>query len=211
MYKKEVLHLKSDPVMKGLIETHGELEWSESKDLFIDLVNAIVSQQLSGKAASTIFGRFKKLFGKKFPTPKQILKMPDQTLRDVGLSWAKVKYIKNLSEAVDEKRLVLGDLHRMEDEVVIEKLIQVKGIGRWTAEMILMFSLGRPDVFSFGDLGLKKAIANLYGVDSKDMEKIREISFSRRKRILFSLKRKGITSSQKNEICLSLSRKTCSF
>lgn len=167
-----------DPVIIKLIEKYGELTWGEERDLFEHLVDAIVSQQLSVKASETIFGRFKKLFGNgnKFPTPGQILKMPDEKLRSAGLSGAKVKYVKSLAEFVHEKKLDLINLKNLGDEEVIVELTKVKGIGRWTAEMILIFGLRRKDVFSLGDLGLRKAVSNLYGVSIDDLKKIEEIS-----------------------------------
>lgn len=148
---------------------------------FRSLVESIVSQQLSVKASDTIFGRFVELFGMKasgkfFPTPEQILKMPDAKLRKVGLSGSKVKYIKDLAQKVHKKEVQLNRLHRMSDEEVIEHLVQVKGIGRWTGEMFLMFSLTRPDIFSHGDLGLRNAIKKLYKFrkppSTKQIEKI---------------------------------------
>ncbi|HSX48957.1 MAG TPA: DNA-3-methyladenine glycosylase, partial [Candidatus Saccharimonadales bacterium] len=161
-----------------LIEKYGELTWGEERDLFEHLVDAIVSQQLSVKASETIFGRFKKLFGKskKFPTPSQILKMPDEKIRGAGLSNAKVKYVKSLAHFVESKELDLVNLKNLDDESVIVELTKVKGIGRWTAEMILIFGLRRTDVFSLGDLGLRKAVSNLYGVSIDDIKKIEEIS-----------------------------------
>lgn len=176
MYKKELSHLKSDPVMASLVKRHGDIVWGSSASLFEDLVESIISQQLSGKAAKTIFGRFKDLYGNSFPTPKEILSTPHEKLRSVGLSNAKAKYVKSLSEFVDSGELILPELKNKNDEEVIAELTKVKGIGRWTAEMILIFSLRRPDVFSMGDLGLKKAVSNLYKVDIKDVKKIEIIS-----------------------------------
>ncbi len=166
-----------DPIIKKLIKKYGELEWkSKPKGLFEDLIDAIISQQLSIKASASIFERFKKLFGKKFPTPKDILKMPDEKLRKVGLSNAKVKYVKSLAEFIETKQLILENLNNLNDEEVISQLTKVKGIGKWTAEMILIFTLKRPNVFSLGDLGLRKAVSRLYGVDINDFKKIEEIS-----------------------------------
>lgn len=144
---------------------------------FHSLVESIVSQQLSVKASDTIFKRLVALFpGQKFPTPEQVMKIPDAKLRSVGLSGQKVKYIKDLAAKVHAKEVPLHRLHTMTDEAVIEHLIQVKGIGRWTGEMFLMSSLDRLDVFSHGDLGLRNAIQKLYGFKSpptvKQIEKI---------------------------------------
>ncbi len=155
-----------------------------NKNHFRSLVESIVSQQLSVKASDTIFARFLDLFvqsgvirtARSFPNPEQILKMSDAKLRKVGLSGSKVKYIKDLAKKVHQKEVQLNRLNKMEDEEVIEHLVQVKGIGRWTGEMFLMFSLARPDIFSHGDLGLRNAIQKLYRFKqpptTKQIEKI---------------------------------------
>ncbi|CAN5298634.1 DNA-3-methyladenine glycosylase [soil metagenome] len=173
----------TDPVMNKLVEKHGDILWNKSFDLFYDLVESIISQQLSVKASATIFQRFKDIFGnpdkvgtQTFPTPKQILKTPDKKIRAAGLSNAKVKYVKSLAEFVETKQLILKNLKKLNDEEVIVELTKVKGIGRWTAEMILIFSLQRPDVFSIGDLGLRKSISILYKVDINNLKKIEKIS-----------------------------------
>ena len=126
---------------------------------FEDLVNAICSQQLSGKAANTIFERVKKLLIK--ITPKNVLTIDEQKLRDCGLSWQKVSYIKDLATKVVGGDLNLSILDKLSDEEVRNKLVAVKGIGNWTAEMFLMFSLARPDIFPKDDLGIQKAMKNL--------------------------------------------------
>lgn len=146
---------------------------------FEALVEAIVSQQLSVKAADTIFLRFVALFNQHkkkssshvFPKPEQILKMKDSKLREVGLSYQKISYIKDLATKVLSKDLKLNTLSRLDNEAVITELVKVKGIGRWTAEMFLMFSLLRPDVFSSGDLGLRNAIIKLYKLKKPPTEK----------------------------------------
>lgn len=126
---------------------------------FEDLIDAICSQQLSGKAAETIFLRVKKSLGKM--TPEAVLAKSDQELRDCGLSWAKVSYVKDLAQRVKVGELKIHVLDKLDDEEVVRELVLVKGIGRWTAEMFLMFSLGRPDIFPVDDLGIKKAMARL--------------------------------------------------
>lgn len=177
MYKKELSHLSSDPVMARLVKKHAShVVWNSGNNLFEDLVESIISQQLSLSAAKTIFGRFRQLFGKKFPTPKMILDTPHEKLRSVGLSNAKAKYVKSLAEFIYSKELILDELYKLSNEEVIDSLTRVKGIGRWTAEMILIFSLKRSDVFSLGDLGLKKAVANSYKIDIGDIKRIEEIS-----------------------------------
>lgn len=129
---------------------------------FHSLVHAIVSQQLSGKAADTIFGRLEALGGGALPSPKELLAIADEALRKAGLSAAKTRGVKDLASRVESGSLDLETLHLQDDEAVIERLTQVKGIGRWTAEMFLMFRLGRPDVLSTADLGLRKGLMILH-------------------------------------------------
>ena len=133
------------------------------KRYFESLADAIMSQQLSGKAADTIIKRFKALFpDKTFPLPADILQKHDSELRTAGLSGSKVGYIKNLAQAFEDKSVDFSNINKLTDEEIIEMLTKIKGIGCWTAEMFLIFSLGRPDVFSFGDLGLRNAVKKLY-------------------------------------------------
>ncbi|MBK8252898.1 MAG: DNA-3-methyladenine glycosylase 2 family protein [Polyangiaceae bacterium] len=143
---------------------------------FVALVQSIVSQQLSGKAADTIYGRVEALGNGKLPSPSELLKLPDEKLRAAGLSNAKTRSVKDLASRVVDKTLTLDDLHAHDNEVIIERLTQVKGIGRWTAEMFLMFRLGRLDVLSTADLGLRKGMMELFGLsdlpDPETMEKI---------------------------------------
>lgn len=148
--------LKKDKYIGPLIQKWGSCTIKPIKKTlyFEDLVNAICSQQLSGKAAETIFGRVKKTV--KGITPDHILQTKDLNLRESGLSYAKIKYAKDLAERVKDKRLKLNLLDKLPDEEVIKELVAVKGIGQWTAEMFLMFSLARPDIFPVDDLGIKK-------------------------------------------------------
>lgn len=168
--------LTADPSLVPIISHIETVSLSVSKDPFSDLVEAIINQQLSEKAGRTIFTRFRTSFPGGKLTPKNILGRSDQSLRDVGISWSKVSYIKSLADAVAQKRLILKKLDELDDEAVITELTKVKGVGRWTAEMFLMFSLGREDVFSYGDLGLRRAMAKLYKFrdypSTKQMEKI---------------------------------------
>lgn len=160
------LHFKRvDPAMAALMRKH-KLKPSRrpTENRFEYLTLTILYQQLSTKAAGTIAGRFRALYKtKEFPKPAHILKTPDETLRGVGISWSKIKYIKDLAEKVALKHINIEILEQLSDEEVITELTKVKGIGRWTAEMFLMSALGRPDIFSLGDLGLKTAIKKLYG------------------------------------------------
>lgn len=169
--------LTKDPVMAGLIKKYGELTWSTDSDIYADLIEAIVGQQLSEKAAGTIFKRFTDLFpNDEFPEPKLVLDKSDDELRSVGLSWAKTEYVKGVCRAVVEEPLILENLRELADDLVIAELTKLKGVGKWTAEMILIFTLKRPDVFSLGDLGLRTAVSRLYGIDRDNLKAIEATS-----------------------------------
>lgn len=177
MNKKIIVHFKTvDPRIASLITTVGNIELEKSNDYFFSLCREIIGQQLSGKAADSIHARFLTLFPGKKVTPARILALSDEQIRNIGTSWAKVRSLKDLSQKVVDKTLVLETIHTRTDEEVILHLCQVKGIGPWTAEMFLMFTLGREDVFSYGDLGLKKAIKNMYRMKKdptlKQLEKL---------------------------------------
>lgn len=159
-----------DPILLQLVKKYGnhKLE-NRSKFLFEDLVDSIIGQQLSTKAAATILKRFKALFNNKeeFPTADQILKKRDLTIRKAGISFSKIKYIKEVAKAYKKGELNYKKLLNMTDEEVIAELTKIKGVGKWTAEMTLIFTLGRPDVFSVGDGGLRRAVKNLYKIEKE--------------------------------------------
>ena len=159
MWKEAEKFLAKDKYIAPLIKKWGSPKIRSIKKAlyFEDLVSAITNQQLSGKAASTIFGRAKGLC-KGGISPEAIIKLSEAKLRSAGLSFAKIKYVKNLAIQVKNSKLKIKNLDKLEDNEVVEQLIQVKGIGRWTAEMFLMFSLGRQDVFPVDDLGIKKGL-----------------------------------------------------
>ncbi len=136
---------------------------TDPKDYFVRLCDDIISQQLANAAAKTIFGRFTELFPEGTVSAGKVLELPDTDLRSAGLSGAKVKSVKDLALHVCENRLTFQLFPDMDDEAIITELIKVRGIGRWTAEMFLLFTMGRDDVFSFGDLGLRRGFAKLYG------------------------------------------------
>lgn len=176
-HKKALLYLSKDRKLKVIIEKYNLPNWEEETDLFEDIVESIINQQLSGKAAATIFGRFKNLFKTKtFPKPQDVLKVPDEKIRACGVSFSKIKYIKGLCLAIVDKNLDIKKIPTLADEEVIIELTKIKGIGRWTAEMILIFSLKRPDVFSTGDLGLRTAVSRLYKIDREDRVKIEKLA-----------------------------------
>ncbi len=173
MKQKPGAYLKSvDTLLAPIIDSVGELVLKPKTDYFYALTESIISQQLSIKAADTIFGRFINLFpDKQFPDPELVLNMSDIELRSAGLSFQKISYIKDLAYHVKNNLLLFEKLPEMTDEDVILHLTAVKGIGRWTAEMFLMFTMGRPDIFSYGDLGLKNAIKKLYKLRSHPSQK----------------------------------------
>jgi DNA-3-methyladenine glycosylase II len=159
---KALKHLAvADARLAAIIKSVGKYEIELRRDPFQSLVEAIIYQQLAGSAADAIYGRFVKIYGR-FPRPPQLLATRDAKLRAAGLSARKIEYLKDLAARVSDGRLKLRLLAEMEDEQVVEQLDQVKGIGRWTAEMFLIFCLGRPNVLPVGDLGLRKAMQKTY-------------------------------------------------
>ncbi len=178
--EENITHLKKDKALKKVIERVGVIKNSRREDLFIALVRAIVSQQLSVKAADTIYNRFLGLFKNGVPDAKSILKLKDDKLRAVGLSYQKAGYIKNIATFSLEQSLDHKLLNKKTDDELVEYLIQIKGVGRWTVEMLLMFNLNRPDVFPKDDLGIQNGIKKLYNLTSekkallKEMEEIAE-------------------------------------
>ena len=177
MDKKIIEHFrKFDPILYAVIEKVGLFGPTKTDDYFSDLCECIVNQQLSDKAAATIFARFKKLFPGEKINPKSLLKLSDAQIRSCGTSNAKVGFLKDLAKKVLDCTLNLEKLNDLANHLVIEEVTKVKGIGPWTAEMFLMFTLGREDVFSHDDLGLRNAIKKLYKFrkdpSKKQIEKI---------------------------------------
>ncbi|MCR4324141.1 MAG: DNA-3-methyladenine glycosylase 2 family protein [Candidatus Curtissbacteria bacterium] len=173
---KYLKHIKkADPILfrasKGL-----EL-WplTKSENYFWDLVRKIIGQQLSVKSAAAIASRFQELYGADF-SPEAVIETRDEKLRKVGLSGTKVSYIKGLALAVNDKELILAGIDKLSNEEIIEELTKIKGIGPWSAEMFLMFSLARPDVFSLGDLGLRRAMERLYEIEDLKLAQMEEMS-----------------------------------
>ena len=175
--KKALEHFKkTDKTLFSIAAKIKLTDLQKPADYFIDLVDSIISQQLSGKAAATIFGRFKKLFTDEIITAEKLLKISDEAIRAAGISYSKIKYIKGIAEKIVKKEFDLESLEKLSDEEVISELIKIKGIGKWTAEMFLMFTLLREDVFSAGDLGLKNAIVKHYKLKKITNEKLLQIS-----------------------------------
>lgn len=158
-----VEHLSKDLILKKLIDQQEKVELEIQKNLCLYLCLSIMSQQLSTKVAAVFKKRFLALY-KGRPTPQQIVDTPFETLRSIGLSNAKATYIQNVARFELEQGMAYGKLKKMSDEEVIAYLTQIKGVGRWTVEMLLMFALGREDLFALDDLGLQQAVTGLYGL-----------------------------------------------
>jgi DNA-3-methyladenine glycosylase II len=165
MLRKAVNHLRrSDPVMASVIERVGPCRFATSEKLshFEAVSRSIIFQQLSGKAAATIYGRFASLFGDDPPHAHGLMALSDERLREAGVSKQKASYLRDLAARVVAGELPIDILHELPDDEVVRHLTSVKGVGTWTAQMFLMFRLGRPDVLPGLDLGIRKAIQQAY-------------------------------------------------
>jgi DNA-3-methyladenine glycosylase II len=163
--RKAILHLKkADPVLRRLIETIGPYSIEYRPPEFETLVRSIVFQQLSGKVARVIYDRLESCVPNGRLSPESILKLPPRKMRGIGLSRQKLTYIRDLASRTRCGEVDFTGLPAASDEEVIFALTQVKGIGVWTAQMFLIFALARPDVLPTGDLGVRKAMQNAYGL-----------------------------------------------
>jgi DNA-3-methyladenine glycosylase II len=169
-----LLHLAKDKRLKKLIDGHQPLTVERRKDVLFYLVASIMSQQLSTKVADSIKQKFLTLYDGRIPSPQEILDTPPETLRSIGLSNAKVSYVQNVARFAIEKGLDPDVLHEMDNEEVIAYLTEIKGVGRWTVEMLLMFALGREDVFAIDDWGVQNAMLHIYQLDRTDKKAFRE-------------------------------------
>lgn len=179
MFENEIALLKEkDPVLAEIIDRVGHCTLELEEDSFRGLAEAILYQQLSLKAASTIVGRFVEIYpNRPFPKPIDILETEDKRLRKAGISRQKIRYLKDLSCKFMDGIITPPKFSDMTDDEIVEQLIKVKGIGRWTAEMFLIFSLGRVNVLPVDDLGFQKAIQKWYGFDDiPSEEEIRTIA-----------------------------------
>lgn len=169
-----VAHLSKDKKLKRLLESSELHQLKKRKNICTYLCASIMSQQLSTKVATVIHNRFLALYGGKEPLPQQILDTPFEKLRSIGLSNAKANYVKNVAQFEIDFGMDAKRLHKMDNEEVIAYLTQIKGVGRWTTEMLLMFALGREDVFAVDDLGIQNAMISLYKLDNSHKKKLRE-------------------------------------
>lgn len=167
-------HLSKDKKLKKLIDSAEPHRLKRRKNICTYLCASIMSQQLSTKVADVIYKRFIDLYNGKEPTPKQILDTPFEKLRGIGLSNAKVSYVQNVAQFENDYGMDAKKLSKMTNEEVIEYLIAIKGVGKWTIEMLLMFALGREDVFAVDDLGIQNAMIGLYKLENCDKKKLRE-------------------------------------
>lgn len=167
-------HLSKDKKFAPLLHSVEPYELKKRKNICLRLCASIMSQQLSTKVADVIFKRFLELYNGEEPTPQQIVDTPFDKLRGIGLSNAKVNYVQNVAQYVIEHKADDKMLHKMSNEEVIEFLTPIKGVGKWTVEMLLMFTLGREDVFAVDDLGIQQAMAKVYKLDLADKKGLRE-------------------------------------
>lgn len=172
---------EADPVMARLVDEHAvvvrrDLKLERPGDAYGALLRSIVGQQLSTKAARTIYGRMTDLFDGHAPTPQQLLDVDPERIRAAGLSYGKISYLRDLAAHVEDGTLELERLPELTDEEVTAQLTAIKGLGQWTADMFLMFHLGRPDILPVGDLGIRRAVQVEYRMrklpDAKRLEKV---------------------------------------
>ena len=169
-----ISHLSKDKKLREVLAEQDTLELKTRKNIPLRLCASIMSQQLNTKVAAVIFKRFLELYNGKEPTPQQIVDTPFDKLRGIGLSNAKALYVLNVGHFCMEHNINDKKLKKMSNEEVVELLTQIKGVGKWTVEMLLMFTLGREDVFALDDYGIQSAIKKLYKLDDSNKKEFRE-------------------------------------
>jgi DNA-3-methyladenine glycosylase II len=169
-----ISHLSKDKKLAKLLRDSEPFKLKFHKNICLRLCASIMSQQLSTKVARVIYNRFLDLYGGEEPTPEQIVKTPFEKLRAIGLSNAKTQYVLNVAEFAIDHQLTDKKLKKMSDEEIIELLTQIKGVGRWTVEMLLMFTLGREDLFAVDDYGIQVAMKNIYRLDDSNKKAFKE-------------------------------------
>ena len=167
-------HLNKDKLLKSIIAAQQPYELVKKKGVYLHLCASIMSQQLNTKVATIIYNRFLDLYKNKRPTARQIVDTPIDTLKSIGLSNAKANYVQNVCRFFIEEKITDARLHKMSNEEVIKYLSRIKGVGQWTVEMILMFTLGREDVFAVDDLGIQNSIKKLYKLENLDKKALKE-------------------------------------
>lgn len=169
-----ITHLSKDKKLSKIIALQQKHVLQKRNQLHLHICSSIMSQQLSTKVAAVIYARFLALFKKKNPSPKDIAVLSFNELRAIGLSNAKTSYVLNVCNFFIDNKLTDARLHKMDNEEVINFLVQIKGVGRWTVEMILMFAMGRADVFAVDDLGIQQAMTKLYKLDAADKKEVKQ-------------------------------------
>ena len=169
-----VEHLSKDRKLAALLRAQDPIELQPRKNVCLRLCASIMSQQLSTKVAKVLFHRFLELYGGKEPKPGQIAATPFEQLRGIGLSNAKAQYVLNVAQFFIEEKIDEKKLRKMDNEEVIALLTQIKGVGRWTVEMLLMFTLGREDVFAVDDYGIQVAMKKLYKLDDSNKKEFKQ-------------------------------------
>lgn len=166
--KRAEQHLKAaDPKLAAIIESTPRPRPVRTRDLYLALLQSVASQQLSGKAADTIFGRFIDLFSDGYPQPDLVVNMSDADIRSAGFSRQKATYIRNIADYALSRGMDYDQFNVLEDAEVIRQLTEIKGVGRWTVEMLLMFPMNRQDVLPVDDLGIQQAMTALYRLRSR--------------------------------------------
>jgi len=171
---EHIIHLSKDKKIKKIIDLQEPYILNKQKNIHLHLCYSIMSQQLSTKVADVFHKRFLEIYKGKEPTAKQIVETPFEILRGIGLSNAKANYVLNVSRFFIDEEISDERLHKMSNEEIIKYLSRIKGVGQWTVEMILMFTLGREDVFAVDDLGIQQAICKLYKIDATDKKAMKE-------------------------------------
>ncbi len=167
-------HLSKDKRLKTIIDLQAPYVLQVRKKVYLRLCSSILSQQLSTKVAQVLYQRFLDLFDGKEPAPEQILATPATVFRSIGFSNAKASYVHNVARFFIENKITDASLYKMNNEEILGLLTQIKGVGKWTVEMILMFTLGREDIFAMDDLGLKQSVIKLYKIKETDKKLLRE-------------------------------------
>ena len=171
---QHLTHLSKDKKLKKIIDLQEPFILQKRKSVWLHLCASIMSQQLSTKVADVIYKRFLNLYPKGKPTLQLIIDTPFETLRGIGLSNAKTGYVKNVCVFFTEEKITDARLDKMSNEELIKYLSQIKGVGQWTVEMILMFTLGREDILALDDLGIQQSMAKLYNLDTSNKKTLKE-------------------------------------
>jgi DNA-3-methyladenine glycosylase II len=174
-------YLKSHKKLYAFIQTHPEIVITKRKNVFLQLVRAIARQQLSVKAAASIFEKFLQLCGTNNPKPQDIVLLSLEQMRSVGFSYSKAQYILNIAKFWLQEKVTDAQLNKLSDDEAIAYLTQIKGVGRWTVEMLLMFTLGRENVFAVGDLGLQQGMCFLYNWKDLGKKELEQKMFAKAK------------------------------